>query len=100
MYPFAESDSFFGELELFDESKRKWGISAKNKVIVYVIPKNEFLKLFTEFEIRMYFFKFIVDRYTNLESYERDCGRNLRRQLRVKKKFIKEINKTKNNIKN
>jgi CRP-like cAMP-binding protein len=91
-YPFAETDSHFGELELFDDSTRKWAVSAKNKVIAFVIPKNEFLKLFTESDIRMGLFKSIVERHTNFEAYERECGRSLRRQLRLKEKIKKEVN--------
>ena len=98
-YPFVETNSYFGELELFDESTRKWAVVAKNKVIIYSIPKNDFLKLFTELDIRVDFFKSIVERHKKFESFERECGRQLRRQLRVKEKFAREVNATKNMIK-
>lgn len=94
-YPFAETNTFFGELELFDESSHKWAVSAKNKVVCFTIPKVTFLKLFTEMDIRMDFFKSIVERYRKFEAFERECGRSLRRQLRIKQKFTDEVNKTK-----
>ena len=98
-YPFAEVDSHFGELELFDNSSRRWAVTAKNKVIAFVLPKTDFLKLFQEDEVRINFLKSIVDRNMSFEAYERDCARHLRRMARYKEKFVNEVNQTKDMLK-
>ena len=61
--PFVETNSYFGELELFDGSPRKWAVSAKSKLVVFTIPKNEFLKLFIDHDIRLDFFETMIQRY-------------------------------------
>jgi hypothetical protein len=94
-YPFAEIDSYFGELELFDDSLRRWTVTAKNTLEVFTIPKNDYLKLFKEDKIRHTFFEQIVDRFYNLRAYHRECGRNLRRWTRVKDKLMNRVNSIK-----
>ena len=89
-YPFAEVDSYFGEFELFEESTRRWTVLAKTFLVVYAIPRNEFLDLLKEREYRDPFLKNVAERYENFIKFDRECSRAVRRLDRVEHK-IKEV---------
>lgn len=97
-YPFMEVQDWFGEFEMFDETPRKWALMAKNKVVVYLIPRIEFLRMLDSEKIRTGFLTATVDRIEKMEMSERECGRTLRRNGRVKDKIKRVLQKAKESI--
>ena len=71
--PFMEVKSFFGEFELFDNSLRWWTVMAKKKTTVYVVKKNDFLKIFEDEAQRLNFFKHFSERLQEFKFAEEDC---------------------------
>jgi hypothetical protein len=51
-YPFTEIDSYFGGYELLNDKNIKWNTVTKNKLSLLVLPKNEFLKIFSESDLK------------------------------------------------
>lgn len=93
-----EVEDWFGEFELFDETPRKWSVMAKSKCVVYQVPKTLFLRLFDKKEIRKGFLKATIERISCLEKAERECGRVLRRNGRVKNKMKNVLASAKESI--
>lgn len=99
IYPFIETSSYFGEIELFENSTRMWTVKANSKVILYTLPKNEFFKFLTDPRIRAAFFEESSTRMKKLGKAQRECGRALRRVQRAQNKVKKFIEKNKESIK-
>lgn len=85
-----EVNSYFGEFELLDDTSRRWTVLAKTFLVVYVIPKNEFLDLIKEKEFRDPFLKHMQERLDAFQRSDRECSRAVRRLRRVEGK-IKEV---------
>jgi signal-transduction protein with cAMP-binding, CBS, and nucleotidyltransferase domain len=83
---------------MFDETPRKWAVMAKNKCVVYMIPRFYFLEILENEYIRRRFLTCTVERIQKMESTERECGRILRRNGRVKSKIQKVLDKAKESI--
>lgn len=97
-YPFIETSSYFGEIELFENSTRMWTVRAKMKLIVYILPKNEFFKLLTDPRIRGAFLAESSRRMNKFDKARRECGRALRRVKRAQGKVHKFMAKNKESI--
>lgn len=97
-YSFIQTSSYFGEIELFQESNRMWSVKAKGKLIVYALPKNDFFKLFTDPRIRRAFFEESLVRMKKFGKSQRECGRELRRVKRAQEKVKKFMAKNKASI--
>ena len=97
-FAFMETKSYFGEFEIFDEKPRRWTIQAKDKVVVYALARNEFLKMFMDERMRTPFIEQMDKRIKVMEAAERECGRVLRRTGRVKEKIKKMMEKNSKSI--
>lgn len=97
-YPFIRTSSYFGEIELFQETNRMWSVKAIEKIIVYALPKNDFFKLFTDPRIRRAFFEESFERLEHFNKAQRECGRELRRAKRAQDKIKKFMEKNKASI--
>ena len=86
--PFMEVDSFFGEFELFDLSKRRHSVVAKKVTVVYVLKRKDFLNtLMQEKQIRTPFQEAMKSRILEFDKADRACGREIRRKKRVDMKL-------------
>lgn len=90
-YPFIQVDSYFGEIEIFDEeTKLKWTVAAKSPVVVFAISKNDLLSICDDYpEFRRSLHKKMVERLKFFQKSDRECGRAIRRVGRVNKKIQK-----------
>lgn len=90
-YPFVQIDSYFGEIELFeDEMRRKWGVTARTPLVLFAISKNNFFKICDKFDdFRRALHKKMVERHSYFDKCDRECGRAIRRVNRVDKKIKK-----------
>lgn len=93
-----EVNSFFGEFELLEDSSRRWTVLAKTFLVVYVLPKNEFLDLIKDREFREPFLQCMDKRLLAFEKSDRECSRAVRRLGRVENKIKKVQKETKEKL--
>lgn len=81
MYPFVEINSFFGEIEIFENSKVRNHICiAKKNTLLYTIPKIDLLNIFKKKEYNDRMLKFIKTRKKQFMSFEKKCRKHLRKK--------------------
>jgi len=91
-YPFAEIDSFFGELELLNSENegRLWSCIAKKNTIVYTIPKSVFQNIFNSNEFIDVARQAIKKRYLKFRRFEDNCRKILREKEEISEKIEKK----------
>jgi hypothetical protein len=80
-------DSHFGAWEAAHHMRRGWTVMAKEKTVVFSIHMLDFSNIFKKTPYYKPFLEAEAERYPEMESANRECGRNIRRMKRAKSKI-------------